>query len=73
VVERHVVPGNLLRLSQDDPEADYTLRGVHEVSDGLYRIALPLPNDGLRAVNIYALRDGDGLVMVDSGWALAEA
>jgi glyoxylase-like metal-dependent hydrolase (beta-lactamase superfamily II) len=63
----------LLRLLEDDPEADWTRPGVYEVSDGVYRIPLPLPNDGLRAVNVYAARDGDGLVMVDSGWALAEA
>jgi glyoxylase-like metal-dependent hydrolase (beta-lactamase superfamily II) len=63
----------LVRLLQDDPEADWTLPGVYEVSAGLYRIPLPLPDDGLRAVNVYALRDGDGLVMVDSGWVLAEA
>jgi glyoxylase-like metal-dependent hydrolase (beta-lactamase superfamily II) len=63
----------LLRLTHDDPESDWTLPGVYEVSDGAYRIPLPLPNDGLRAVNVYAVRDGDGLVMVDSGWALAEA
>ena len=61
----------LLRLTQDDP--DWTLFGVYEVGDGVYRIPLPLPNDGLRAVNVYAVRDGDSLVMVDSGWVLAEA
>jgi glyoxylase-like metal-dependent hydrolase (beta-lactamase superfamily II) len=60
-------------LRDDDPAADWTLPGVYEVSAGLYRIPLPLPQDGLRAVNVYAVRDGDGLVMVDSGWALAEA
>lgn len=60
-------------LRCDDPAADWTLPGVYEVSPGLYRIPLPLPQDGLRAVNIYAVRDGDGLVMIDSGWALAEA
>src|ERR1700691_379345 len=64
---------NVMRLLHDAPEADWTLSGVHEVSAGLYRIPLPLPDDGLRAVNIYAMRDGDSLVMVDSGWALAEA
>jgi glyoxylase-like metal-dependent hydrolase (beta-lactamase superfamily II) len=63
----------VMRLLHDDPEADWTLPGVHEVSAGLYRIPLPLPDDGLRAVNVYAMRDGDGLVMVDSGWALAAA
>ena len=62
-----------MRLTQDDPGADWTAPGVYEVGTGLYRIPLPLPNDGLKAVNVYAFRDGDGLVMVDSGWALAAA
>ncbi len=39
----------------------------------MHRIALPLPNDGLRAVNVYALEAGDGLVLIDGGWALAES
>ncbi|RKT82029.1 Glyoxylase, beta-lactamase superfamily II [Saccharopolyspora antimicrobica] len=47
--------------------------GVFEVAPGVHRIPLPLPNDGLRAVNVYAIEDGDGLVLVDSGWALDEA
>ena len=37
------------------------------------RIPLPLPNDGLRAVNVYVIDDGDGLVLIDGGWALAES
>jgi glyoxylase-like metal-dependent hydrolase (beta-lactamase superfamily II) len=32
-----------------------------------------LPNDGLRAVNVYVLRDETGLVLIDSGWAIPEA
>ncbi|PKW15594.1 MBL fold metallo-hydrolase [Saccharopolyspora spinosa] len=47
--------------------------GVFEVAPGVHRIPLPLPNDGLRAVNVYAIEDGDGLVLIDSGWALDEA
>ncbi|SDH06974.1 Glyoxylase, beta-lactamase superfamily II [Lentzea fradiae] len=47
--------------------------GAFEVAPGVHRIPLPLPNDGLRAVNVYAVEDGDGLVMIDSGWALEEA
>jgi glyoxylase-like metal-dependent hydrolase (beta-lactamase superfamily II) len=39
----------------------------------VHRIPLPLPNDGLRAVNVYAIEDGGGLTLIDSGWALAEA
>jgi glyoxylase-like metal-dependent hydrolase (beta-lactamase superfamily II) len=43
------------------------------VADGVHRIPLPLPNDGLRAVNVYAIETGDGLVLIDSGWALTDA
>jgi glyoxylase-like metal-dependent hydrolase (beta-lactamase superfamily II) len=43
------------------------------VAPGVHRIPLPLPSDGLRAVNVYAIDDTDGLTLIDSGWALAEA
>ena len=63
----------MMQLRPDDPEADWTIPGVYDVGAGVYRIPLPLPQDGLRAVNVYAVRDGDGLVLVDSGWAITEA
>lgn len=44
--------------------------GAHPVAAGVYRIPLPLPFDGLRAVNAYAIEAADGLVMIDSGWML---
>ncbi len=44
--------------------------GAHEVAPGVHRIPLPLPQDGLRAVNVYAIRDGERLVLVDGGWTL---
>jgi glyoxylase-like metal-dependent hydrolase (beta-lactamase superfamily II) len=47
--------------------------GAYPVAPGVYRIPLPLPEDGLRAVNVYAIEDGDGLVLVDGGWALPES
>ncbi|MCA1189470.1 MBL fold metallo-hydrolase, partial [Saccharopolyspora sp. 6T] len=47
--------------------------GAFEVAPGVHRIPLPMPGDGLRAVNVYALEDGDGLALVDAGWALPEA
>jgi glyoxylase-like metal-dependent hydrolase (beta-lactamase superfamily II) len=47
--------------------------GAFEVAPGVHRIPLPLPGDGLRAVNVYAIADGERVVLVDSGWALAEA
>jgi glyoxylase-like metal-dependent hydrolase (beta-lactamase superfamily II) len=60
-------------IAQDDPDGDWTAPGIFESAPGVYRIPLPLPNDGLRAVNVYAVADGDGWTLVDSGWALAEA
>jgi glyoxylase-like metal-dependent hydrolase (beta-lactamase superfamily II) len=62
-----------VRIEPDDPSADWNTPGVYEVEPGLYRIPMPLPMDGLKAVNVYALRDGDGLVLIDSGWAVDEA
>ena len=47
--------------------------GAHPVAPGVHRIPLPLPFDGLRAVNVYAIEAEDGLVLIDSGWALANA
>jgi glyoxylase-like metal-dependent hydrolase (beta-lactamase superfamily II) len=51
----------------------WTQPGAYQVSQGVYRIPLPLPHDGLRAVNVYALVDGEQLLLIDSGWALAES
>jgi glyoxylase-like metal-dependent hydrolase (beta-lactamase superfamily II) len=59
------------RALPDQPD-DWTEPGAHPVAPGVYRLPLPLPNDGLRAVNVYALDDPDGLLLVDSGWAMAE-
>jgi glyoxylase-like metal-dependent hydrolase (beta-lactamase superfamily II) len=47
--------------------------GAHEVSPGVFRIPLPLPQDGLHAVNVYALLNGGRLTMIDAGWALEES
>ncbi|MGH3381272.1 MAG: MBL fold metallo-hydrolase [Actinoallomurus sp.] len=47
--------------------------GAFQVAPGVHRIPLPLPTDGLRAVNIYAIEDPGGLVLIDGGWALEES
>ncbi len=44
--------------------------GAFAVAEGVFRIPLPLPTDGLRAVNVYALAHDDGLALIDAGWAL---
>jgi glyoxylase-like metal-dependent hydrolase (beta-lactamase superfamily II) len=51
----------------------WTEPGTFEVAPGVYRIPLPLPNDGLRAVNVYALVHGTGLLLIDAGWAIPGA
>lgn len=55
------------------PSEDWTAPGVYEVVPGVHRIPLPLPNDGLRAVNVYAVTGPGGPVLIDSGWAVANA
>ena len=53
---------------------DWTAPGAFEVAPGVFRVPLPLPNDGLKAVNVYVLRDPDGAItLVDSGWSIPEA
>ena len=47
--------------------------GPETVQPGVHRVPLPLPGDGLRAVNVYLLEEDDGIVMVDGGWALPES
>ena len=51
----------------------WTEPGAFEVAPGVHRVPLPLPNDGLRAVNVYVLATDDGLVLVDAGWAIPES
>lgn len=42
--------------------------GWREIDDGLVRINLPVPFRGLKQVNLWLLRDGDGWAMIDCGW-----
>ena len=44
-----------------------------EVAPDVLRVPLPLPSDALRAVNVYVLRDGAGLTLIDGGWTLTES
>ncbi len=51
----------------------WTDPGAFEVEPGIHRIPLPLPQDGLKAVNVYAIVSDDDLVLIDGGWALDAA
>jgi glyoxylase-like metal-dependent hydrolase (beta-lactamase superfamily II) len=46
----------------------WTDPGAHPVAPGVHRMPLPLPGDALKAVNVYAVEDGDRLALVDAGW-----
>ncbi|WP_072803209.1 MBL fold metallo-hydrolase [Rhodococcoides yunnanense] len=46
----------------------WTDAGCFPVSDGVHRIPLQMPQDGLRAINVYALETQDGLALIDGGW-----
>jgi glyoxylase-like metal-dependent hydrolase (beta-lactamase superfamily II) len=46
---------------------------VEELGAGVYRIPLPLPLDGLKAVNVYAITDPGGVDLIDAGFAIVAA
>ena len=48
--------------------ADWTELGCHQVADSIHRIPLPMPQDGLRAINVYVVQGGDGVSLIDAGW-----
>jgi len=47
--------------------------GVEDLGGGVYRIPLPLPLEGLKAVNVYAITDPGGVDLIDAGIALVPA
>jgi glyoxylase-like metal-dependent hydrolase (beta-lactamase superfamily II) len=47
--------------------------GVEDLGGGVYRIPLPLPLEGLKAVNVYAITDPDGVDLIDAGIAVGPA
>lgn len=53
-----------------DSGTHWTEPGAWAVAPGVHRIPLPLPMDGLKAVNVYVLETDDGLTLVDGGWAI---
>jgi glyoxylase-like metal-dependent hydrolase (beta-lactamase superfamily II) len=48
-------------------ETPWYAPGPHTVADGVHRIPLSLPDDGLRAVNAFVIEDGPGVVLIDPG------
>ena len=46
---------------------------VEDLGGGVHRIPLPLPLDGLKAVNVYAITDPGGVDLIDAGMAIVAA
>lgn len=46
----------------------WTDPGCYSVSDGVHRVPLQMPQDGLKAINVYVLETHDGLALIDGGW-----
>lgn len=59
-------------VSPDSGE-HWSVEGAWKVADGIYRIPLPLPLDGLKAINVYVLETDEGLTLIDGGWAIEVA
>jgi glyoxylase-like metal-dependent hydrolase (beta-lactamase superfamily II) len=60
--------GPATKIDSADRNA-WTRPATEQVADGVYRIPLPMPGDHLKAVNVYALEEADGLTLIDGGWA----
>jgi glyoxylase-like metal-dependent hydrolase (beta-lactamase superfamily II) len=48
--------------------ASWAESGCFPVADGVHRIPLQMPQDGLRAINVYVLETDVGLALIDGGW-----
>ena len=59
-------------VSPDSGE-HWSKEGAWRVAEGIHRIPLPLPMDGLKAINVYVIETDDGLTLVDGGWAIEVA
>jgi glyoxylase-like metal-dependent hydrolase (beta-lactamase superfamily II) len=51
----------------------WTQPDVEDLGGGVHRIPLPLPMEGLKAVNVYAIADSEGVDLIDAGIALIPA
>jgi glyoxylase-like metal-dependent hydrolase (beta-lactamase superfamily II) len=48
----------------------WTRPEVEDLGGGVYRVPVPLPMEGLKAVNVYAITDPSGVDLIDAGIAL---
>lgn len=56
-----------------NPRHVWALPTVEEVADQVFRVPLPMPGDGLHAVNVFIIPADDGVTLIDSGWHRRES
>ncbi len=59
--------------AQEKAWVDGVMPGVEKVRPGLWSIPVPIPNNPLRYVLVYAIELPDGVAIVDAGWNTDEA
>lgn len=66
--DQSLVPGSTSGLKLDFITEEKPQPGdVQEIADGVFWLRFGLPMSGLDHINLWALRDGDGWVIVDTG------
>ena len=45
---------------------------LHQTTDGVHRIELPVPLPGIASINSYVIESASGPILVDPGWATSE-
>lgn len=63
-------PPDTAHAVSPDSGTHWTEPGAWSVAPGVHRIPLPLPMDGLKAVNVYVIETDEGLTLIDGGWAI---
>src|SRR5271154_4710333 len=68
-----VVTGGEARMADEVDWHTWAQPGAEDLGGGVYRLPLPLPAAGLKAVNVYALLDERGVDLIDAGPAFIQA
>ena len=66
-------PFRVTGAAQKQAWAERVLPPVEQVQQGLWSIPVPIPDNPLRYVLVYALELDDGLALIDAGWDTDDA
>ncbi|MGD0241033.1 MAG: MBL fold metallo-hydrolase [Streptosporangiaceae bacterium] len=70
-----MAPGELIITGTRQREAwlERVMPPVERLDAGLWSIPVPIPDNPLRFVSVYAFGTGEGLVLIDAGWGSDES